>query len=273
MEQQGNYSTIEKLYNLYGKDKSLLEVFYENDYPVPFYGLYVYPIQVDMFRYFHILANCLMILKNELGDVEAISMSYLRFLLRQAEKGKPENLVQLIELLKVCFHLGDKCIIDDVEVDSIEPMIGTDNKGYIRINNITINSAQFDELKEIICNQNGLELPDETIHPDIRKAYEEAEAFRRKKADTKMCSFSDQMNVVIAQGIPKSEVLKMTIRTFGKLMERIGLIIDYELSVILSPNMDKTAQKKIKHYLADTSGDRYKDLKIDYDEFSQKITK
>ena len=62
----------------------------------------------------------------------------------------------------------------------------------------------FDEMRTIICEQNALELPRDDVHPDIKKAWEEVEDLRRKRAKVKICSFGDQMNVMMKNILHKT---------------------------------------------------------------------
>ena len=68
-----------------------------------------------------------------------------------------------------------------------------------------------------------------------------------------MCSFEDQINIVVAKSsYRRDEVIKMTIRSFSRLLERVDKIMDYEIKSLLRPHMDEKEQKKIEHYMADT---------------------
>ena len=49
-----NYEKIVELYNMLGRSDELLNVFYTNDYPVPFKSLKIYPVQMDLYFYFQV---------------------------------------------------------------------------------------------------------------------------------------------------------------------------------------------------------------------------
>ena len=80
LQNLNNYKKIVELYHLMNDDKELLKVFYANDYPVPFKQLTLYPVQVDLYLYFHILVECLLLPHKTSGDIKAITMSYLQYL-------------------------------------------------------------------------------------------------------------------------------------------------------------------------------------------------
>jgi predicted RND superfamily exporter protein len=143
----------------------------------------------------------------------------------------------------------------------------------MQIDDKEYNGKDFDVIRKIICEQNAIELPDETTHPDVVKAYKEMEEYKRKQSKVKICSFEDQINVVVAKSsYRREEVVKMTIRSFTRLLERIDKVLHYEIYTLLSPNMDKKGQQSIEHYMSDSSiKDKYKNSMMDFDEFKNKI--
>lgn len=264
-----SFKIVEELYNRFGKDKKLLSTFYDNDYPVPIKGLYLYPLTVDTYIYFYSLVGSIGDSKNMSGDIEAISTSYLGWLYKQALRGDYDRISRCLLLLKLAFKLEG----DDGE--NIDIITTNNGKNYnLKIKDTVFDEQEFDEIRKIICEQNGYEMVDESVHPDWYKAQKEMEEYRAKHSNFKMCSLGDRMNVIISRGVPKSEVLKMTIRTFDRLIERTDLIMNYELMTLLSPNLEKKDREKIIHYLSDTTQiDKFADIKVDYDEMKNKIEK
>lgn len=90
-----------------------------------------------------------------------------------------------------------------------------------------------------------------------------------------MCSFEDQINVVVAQSsYRRDEIMTMTIRSFTRLLTRIDKIMSYEISTLLSPNMEKKDRDKIPHYMEsiDTSlKERYEKEFTDIQSLKEKI--
>jgi len=250
--EKNNYEKLEALYHTFGENEELLNTFYANDYPVPFKSLKVYPVQVDLYFYFQLFSQCLVEPHRTSGDIKAISMSYLQFICYLAlEKGRQELLVFLTELLSIVFQepttikneSGEQVSNIEVDLDKFE----------VRVGGESISAEEFDRLRKIILEQNGVEVPDESLNPELVKAYNELEEFKRKQAHMKMCNFEEQINIVVAQtSYRRDEILRMTIRSFTRLFERLLLITDYEIKSLLSPYMSEKDVKKITHYLSDT---------------------
>lgn len=248
-----NYRKIVELYHLMNDDESLRQVFYTNDYPVPYKSLTLYPVQVDLYYYFHLLAQCLVVPHKTSGDVKAISMSYLKFICYLAiEKHQPEYITFLNELLLIVLR-KEKTYID--KEGRKRPTIEINlEKALIKIEGNEFGSKDFDNIKNIILEQNAIEIPDENINPELVKAYHELEEYKLKQCQNKMCSFEDQINIIVAKSsYRRDEIMSMTIRSFTRLLERVDKIIDYEVNTPLRPYMSDKDQKQIEHYASDTS--------------------
>ena len=269
-----NYDRIAELYALFGKSGEFRKTFYDNDWAVPYQKngetIYFYPVTVDCYVPFHTLAQSILIDKNQSGDFEAITRSYLDYIFYLAEHDHPEHLLMLCELLLMCLGWEREYVSESgVRMPSVDiGMEGT--HAVLLLRGVKYTADDFDEMRTIICEQNALELPRDDVHPDIKKAWEEVEDLRRKRAKVKICSFGDQMNVMmIKTSYTKPQLLQMTIRTFSTLLARIDTVLSYEITTLLSPYLDKDGQKQITHYLADTTRDKYKDIYIDYGEFKK----
>lgn len=246
-----NYEKIVELYNMLGRSDELLNVFFTNDYPIPFKSLKIYPVQMDLYFYFQVFSQCLLEPHKTSGDLKAISMSYLRYICYLGvEKQRSELLVFLAELISMVFKIP-KVVKNDKGEEIYNIDINFDN-ATIRIGDETITEKEFDTFRKIVLEQNAIEVPDESLNPELVKAYRELETFKQKQSNIKMCDIEGQIDIVIAQtSYRKDEILKMTIRTFSHLFERLLMINNYEMQTLLSPYMEKKDQKGITHYLAD----------------------
>lgn len=276
-------SSKERIEKLFGnnQDKDVMEIFHENDYEVKYKDLTIYPVEVALYKVFYMCVDSLLLPKNERNDIKFISMSYLEYISYLADKEHNEQpIINIIELFKMCFRLEDVLIVngeiqqykDGTPRPCVEFCFRDDNTAFLRIMDIEYDSTDFNNIKEIICRQNNIVLPDPLIHPDIMKEYNKVQEIKRKQSKMKMCGFGDQLCVVMGNtGFTKAELLKMTIRTFEKLFERITMQLNYELGTILSPNMEKKEQNAIKHYLADTTIDIFKEATTSYEGVKNKI--
>lgn len=278
MEVKGdNFEKCKSLFEKYGSyDNIFLEIFYTNDYPIPYKELLLYPVQVDLYVWFHIFVESLILSKNTCGDAKAISMSYFDYIFYATKKEKKPYAEFLRELLYMVLRLEEKMVTANNDVIDTIDFIYVNSKWNMRINNTIYDSKDFDKIRQIICEQNLIEILDETIHPDWIKAYKDIEEYKRKQNEIKLCSFEDQINIVVAKtGYKRENIVTMTIRTFSRLFERINKIEDYEVSMMLSPNMEKKHRDKIEHYLSESKFGKLKERimssRIGFDEYKKKI--
>lgn len=250
-QEYSNYDKIIALYNLFGQPKEWEDIFYANDYPIPYKELYLYPVEVSLYKPFHILVECLLLSKNESKDIKVISMSYLDYLYYLAKNGQGFYIGLLKQLLYIVLRIKEEqTSINNEIIESIDFIEYKENKVKIRILNNTYDSTDFDNLKNLICEQNAIELPDPTIHPDLLKAYRDVEEYKRKQSKVKICSFEDQINIIVAKtAYKRGEVLNLTIRSFTRLLERVDKIMHYEIMSLLSPDMDEKSRNNIEHYM------------------------
>lgn len=270
-----NYKKIVELYQMVNQDDSMLKVFYANDYPVPLKkDLVLYPVQVDLYFYFHLLVECLLLPHLTSGDIKAISMSYFEYLCyRCIEKNDMMHIIYLSELLFIVLR-KDRKYIDNNGNEQDTVVVDLTHK-KLQICGVEISNEEFDFMRKVILEQNAIEVPDETLPPDLVKAFKEKEEFRLKQSRVKMCSFEDQINVVVAQSsYRRDEIMTMTIRSFTRLLTRIDKIMSYEISTLLSPNIEKKDRDKIPHYMEsiDTSlKERYEKEFTDIQSLKEKI--
>lgn len=271
---ENNYNKLVELYHLFGDREQDLKTFYANDYPIPYKDLKLYPVQVDLYYYFHILVECLLLPHKTSGDAKAISMSYLKYLCYLAiDKQHPEHIIFLGELLLIVLR-KEKTYIDNNGKNKSTVDINLDN-GTISIEGKIYNGKDFDKIKNIILEQNALEPLDESINPDLLKAFQEREEYLQKQCQLKKASFEDQINVVVAKSSYKrEEIRKMSIRSFSRLLRRIDKVMAYEIESMLSPYMDEKDRKKIEHYLSDDDKsikERCESMLTDMDTLKKKV--
>jgi hypothetical protein len=278
MDIQGNsFDKCNEFFIKYGnQEKIFWEIFYTNDYPVPYKDLLLYPVQVGLYIWFHIFVECLILSKNTSGDAKAISMSSLDYIFYISIKDKKPYVQFLRELLYIVLRKEEKMLISNGSyIDTID-FLAVGDKWNIRIENTMYDSKDFETIRQIICEQNLIEILDESIHPDWIKAYKDMEEYKRKQNELKLCSFEDQINIVVAKtGYKRENIVTMTIRSFSRLFERINKIEDYEVSMMLSPNMEKKHRDKIEHYLSESKFGKLKERiiasRVGFEEYKKKI--
>lgn len=224
---------------------------------------------------FSLMSACLTQPHLTTGDIKAIQMSYFDYLIYLAtEKGKSIFLSQLYQLLAMCLRLKPKGEINGQPVYDIDFICRENEKSSLRIGDLFFNGEDFDSIREIISEQNALELPDETTNPDIVKAYKTVEEYNARHSNVKICDLEDQINIVVAKtAYKRNEVLGMTIRSFVHLTDRIDRIMRYELLTLLSPNMEEKDRKSIEHYMEarKTQKEKYKTAFVTQESVEKKI--
>lgn len=270
-----NYRKIVELYKLMNEQEELRKVFYANDYPVPYKTLTLFPVQVDLYYYFHLLVECLLLPHKTSGDIKAISMSYLKYVCYLAtQKGELQHVMFLGELLLIVLR-KEKKYLDKNGAEHPTIDINLD-KGCILVEGKEFTDKDFDEIRKIILEQNAIEIPDESINPEIIKTIQEIEAYKLKQSKKKMCSFEDQINIVVAKSsYRRDEIMKMTIRSFSRLLERIDKVMDYEIKSVLVPYMDDKGKEAITHYAEDTdktTREKYESMLTDIDKLKENVS-
>ena len=289
-------SLLYSLYDEMGQPEILKDMFYACDKPFKYKNILLYPVTMDLCMIFYILANCLVLRKNTSGDINAIQNTYLDYLFYLAQAGNEQYVLYLDKLLLIVLRRtefaqdedGHKILTKNNSLIKTVEFIEEKGKMYIYIlkkeiqlpfsgiceqNYDKIDSKDFDIIKNIICEQNNIELIDESIHPDKIQKIEEWEEYQAKKNKDKICSLEEQKAILKAiKGWSTEQLDKTTIRSFYTELERFGVLVDYSLLSILKPNMDKKDQDKILNWLGKVKKKtKLEQITCDYDKFNDKF--
>ena len=241
------------------------------DDPIPYKKLLFHPVSIRKSFIFSAVSEILLLEKNADKNlspeekIKRISMGYLDFLYSLATE---EN--QYILRLKVLLSL---CLKMDEKKDNTRMGYDKDNKAVFEINGDIYNGADFEEMRNIISEQNMLELPDETIQKELRDKLEEAERFKAKmKGGVKMGSLEDLLIcVMISASFAKIEdAYSLSIRKFRKILDRADAKLSYQIYTILSGTVDFKDKSILKHWMADLSKKKYSDVMVSTEEMVSK---
>jgi len=238
------------------------------DKPIPYKDLVFYPVKVKDYEEFLFYASSLMIEKNSIKDpvlaIKAISMKYLDWMYEI--NNRENNLVSLFDgLLRLALNKKDS-----------QMEYNTDKSGnaFFRIENSIYYGEDFDIIRNIIAEQNMLDLPDEKIQKNVREALEEARRFKQKLNKNKMASFEEQMVALsIYMGIEIEKIYEMTVRKFLISIKRANQIImsNIYLTASLSGFVSFKDKSILKSWIADIDEeDKYADVKMSPDTLQQK---
>lgn len=270
----------ENMLNYYCKKYSNLEQIKEfllqSDLPIPYKDLKIYPIKIKLSRFFFMFAGCLTLEQYKVGDIKALQMKYLDFLFyKNIQLGiNNEGYAEAFkEVLYMCLRIPRTFLdVNNNEIPTID-FVYSNNHYFIKIYNKTYNAKDFEEIRSIICEQNLLELPDASVSEDIKKKYEEYIEHLKKIGRIKTGDFEDLSLCLMAElGYTKEQVGELTIRTFYKLLERVGFIIDVKISQLLSPNLEKEYVKKIPNWTDKiTKKNKFEEMSTNYSELEGKV--
>lgn len=237
------------------------------DKPIPYKELKIFPVTMDKYFNFHFFVNCLLIDKNSIPKPEVIAMTYLNFLYFMSSTTELPYLYMFKELLKMVLHIDD----DDAFY------FGLDKKenAIFKINGITYDSEDLEQIRDIVFIQNCIEHIDDTVQKEIRDAMEKAEYYKMSQNANKMGTLEDQMIcVLISTPLKLDDIYELTIRKFSKILSRVDHKLHYEiyLSAQMSGFVTFKDENQIKHWMADlTKDDKFSDVKVDVEEMRHKI--
>ena len=225
------------------KEYSKYELSYIYDEPVKYKNFLIYPATVKDYLKFYFFSECLTFDKNSVNDVKIISMTYLDYLY-SINTDKEPYVAYFNELLKLVTR-NPELNVTYGRNQKNKPVFIVDGNEY--------NSSDFEEIKQIICEYNMVELPDETIQKEIRDNMKKAQELRRKSSG-KMASLEDQIVcVMISSTLSLEQIYELSIRKFSKILERADAKLHYEiyLSASMSGMVEFKDKSFIKHWMSD----------------------
>lgn len=250
------------------------------DDPIPYKGLLLYPIKIRDYMLFLNLASCLMLEKNSIKDpimaMKAISMTYLEYMDSLSSRDKAGNieasspLVLFVGLMSLV--LGRK---DDNSFEIIFDY-GNDGRPIFEIDKKKYDSVDFDEIKNIISEQNSLELPDEMKQKEVRDSIEAAREFKQRISGSKTANFEEQMiALALYSGWDLEKIYDMTIRKFISSISRANHMIMSNIYLTASMSGFVTFKNPdvLKGWLADlTVENKDADVTMSVDNLQSKIS-
>jgi len=246
------------------------------DSPVPYRNINIFPVTVKDYIYFNSYSQCLQLKKDEIPNPAVITMSELDYIFYATEQdvNSQPYLYWLDRLLAMC-------IKDDDTFENIEESLkryGYDknNKARFTIGKEVYTAKDFEEIKNIISQQNLVELPDKTISKEVRESLEKAMEYKNRLSGTHSGTFEDYIiSLSIITGWKLDYIYSMSIRKFVKSIRRIDNLIHYKiyLSASMSGMVEFKDKSFIKHWLVNLdSEDKYNDVSMDLDAIKNKVS-
>jgi hypothetical protein len=260
-----------------------MEMFFVFDDPIPYRRfdgdepLLIYPVSLRKYFLFSYLAQCLTLERTAVTDpmkaIKAISMSYLEYLYSESED-KPMDQTNMVLLLDGLLRLV-LSLPEETKAGYLDYKWDNNHKPVLVIGERVYTAEHFDELREIIAEQNEYELPNEKIQKNVRDAIEEARRYKQKLSGNKMAGLEDQCIALSAfTGWPLSQIYDMSARKFLRSIKRVNHMIyqDKYLSAEMSGMVSFKDKSVLSGWLADIDReDDYSDVTSDLSTIENKV--
>jgi hypothetical protein len=162
----------------------------------------------------------------------------------------------------------------DISLDSAIKVVDLYNKCFVESENrdVFISGKDFEDLKDIILFQNISDYDNTYINPDVKKVLDEALEFKLKSQE-KLCGFEDQtISIHVATGASFDDMSNWTIRTFGKVLERYDMKLNYQIFKTGEMSGMVEFKEPIKSWLIQINHNKYDGLLVDVDDYKNKIS-
>lgn len=233
------------------------------------YTLNIHPFKLMDYNLYNEYIPLLTINKNVLGLDEAISSSYLKFMLmilpeisidqNTSENDRLNSINSNREFyLKTFYNLIRD--ITHTDLESIRVEFVTKNrefnrwKVYFFIEGVKYTENDFQKMIKIILSQNGIQQPDFEIYDaELQKELDEANQWMAEKNNG--ATLDEQIFAYhVATGISFAEIKKYTFYQFNKAIDRAIVLKDYEvLKPLEASGQIEIKGGKIDHWLAHRS--------------------
>ena len=240
---------------------------YTLDEPVPYKNIKLYPAKVRDHDTFYRCISCLTLEKQSIPDIKIIKMSYLEYLYHLHIENKEIDYLLLLDyLLKLCVRDDEVRINYYFEKVAQKPVfkighrvLDTEGKEIpdeygIKIDGEIFNAADFDEMQTIICNQNLVDRPDETIQKEIRDKMQEAREMKARASGNKPAPFEDTILCLVAStNMSLEQVYDLSLRKFIKLLQRVDAKLHYQIymTAAMSGMVEFKDKSVLRHWMSD----------------------
>lgn len=246
------------------------------DLPVKYKNLLLYPVRVKEISEFSNFSGCLRTEKNNIPDINIITMTELEYLYWATKENKKTPYIYMLDRLLALILKDEESFNNPLESMS-RYKYDSEGNPYFVIGDDEYNSVDYEKIKEIIANQNMVELPDENMAKEVRDSLEEARRYKaRLYGSTTSGTLEDYIiSVAISTGWSLEYIYDMTIRKFQKAMSRMDNLIHYKIYLTASlTGMTQFKDKSIiKHWLSNLeSKDKYSDVSLSLESMQKKLS-
>jgi hypothetical protein len=236
--------------------------------PQEYKNIKFYPIKLKDVEYIDLLYELFARPKNYIPDVAILKMSYLKYLLFVVKEISTDgekiyqNLVQFLQYsVKTDVKINISLIAEEISIANI--------KIEIVIDNVIFSEYDFEKIREIILNQNGLDINYvEAFNPELEKKLDILLSLNK---DTRGLTLKDEVFIFCAL-VNKlaTDIQDYTLYQFKAHFERITLLNEFNLYKPLEASGQIKLENggKIRHYMSNIENKgRYGNLLIAKDEY------
>jgi hypothetical protein len=249
----------------------------ENDkkgLPQEYKGVLFYPIRIDDEQLYEIMSSLLTYNQMSIANKEILKMSYLKFMLHVMQSQEYNKDVQILDKLKELLKYITRCnCLEILYMSHFDTWNDIKNMNDFRII-IKIKDKQFDEndfnnIREIILEQNDISIDyvnefDPTLEESLIIFYKSFESATFEEQQFSFCAY---MKILITS----VEFKSLTFYQFKKHMERIHLLLNYELlHPLVSSGQISFKTGKLESWISHIPNkSRYSDILIEKGKFEK----
>lgn len=236
-------------------------------FPQIYKSLKLYPIKIKDQNILNLFYRIMAHSKNYIPDVNVLKMSYLKFVIYVIASNMNIELEKMADDIKKFMEYITK---DKVEIYVKDTNFqGIDSFNIImKIGDIEFNEFDFDNIREIVLEQNGLSI--EYIE-EYEPSLEESLNFMNR--ESRDLTFLDEIfTFSIISGITLKQLEDYTIFQFKNSMEKIMILKEFDLykPLVVSGQIELKSGE-VKHYLFHSAKNgRYDSIKMDENAFKKK---
>ena len=131
-------------------------------------------------------------------------------------------------------------------------------------------------MQTIICNQNLVDRPDETIQKEIRDKMQEAREMKARASGNKPAPFEDTILCLVAStNMSLEQVYDLSLRKFIKLLQRVDAKLHYQIymTAAMSGFVEFKDKSVLRHWMSDLEKEnKNSDVLLDFDTVKAKVS-
>jgi hypothetical protein len=214
------------------------------DDPYDYKGIKIYPVTMRNYLEFNSCISCLLLEKNREPDIDIIRMTYLDYLFLIQSRSQDN---------KVFLDMVQYLLLMVLRDQYYEFWKDIDGKYYFTINqnnDVKYYGHDFDNIKEIILKQNGINHEEIFLDEKIEQALKDAQEYKSKHS-IKFADLEEQMITYhLYNGYDYEKIYNLTIRKFNKTIQRMMLMEDYKILKTAEVSGVVEFKEEIKYFLS-----------------------